>query len=61
MPKARNVLRRIRTKRASKVDLKTPLWKYIKRVYGDHVAQEVEESLDELQDLRHQIVSTGAL
>jgi hypothetical protein len=61
MPQAKNVLRRVRTKRASKVDFKTPLRKYIKRVYGDHIAQEAEESLDELQDLRNQIVSAGEI
>jgi hypothetical protein len=59
MPTSKNVLRRIRTKRASKVDFKGPLLKYIKRVYGDHIAQEAEESLDALQDLRNQIVSAG--
>ena len=59
MPQSKNVLRRVRTKRASKCDLKNPLEKYMKRVYGDHIAQEAHEALEELQDMRSQIVSAG--
>ena len=60
MPQSKNVLKRIRPKRASKVDLKLPIDRYIKRVYGDNVASEAEESLDELQELRNQIVAASA-
>lgn len=59
MPTAKNHLRRVRSKRASKADLKGPVFRYIDRVYGDHVAQEAQESLEELQDLRNQIVAAG--
>lgn len=59
MPQSSNVLRRVRTKRTSKADLRGPLQKYVKRVYGDHVAQEMEDSLEALQELRAQIVSSG--
>ena len=61
MPASKNYLRRVRPKRASKADLKTLIYKYIDRVYGDHVASEADESLEELQDLRNQILAAGAL
>jgi hypothetical protein len=57
MPQARNVLRRVRAKKTVKVDFKTPLGRYIRRVYGDNAAVEAQDSLDEIQELRAQMAS----
>jgi hypothetical protein len=57
MPQSKNVLRRVRVKKTVKVDFKTPLGRYIRRVYGDNAAVEAQDSLDEIQDLRAQMAS----
>ena len=59
MPESGNLLVGIRMKKTSKVDLKGPIVSYIKRVYGDRMAIDATESLDELQDLRNQVHSAG--
>lgn len=59
MPEAANILVGIKVKKCVKVDVKGPITNYIKRVYGDHMAQEAADSLDSLQDLRNQIVGAG--
>lgn len=59
MPASNNVLLGMRVKRTVKVDIKGPIMTYIKRVYGDHMASEAEESLDALQEMRNQIVASG--
>jgi hypothetical protein len=60
MPASSNMLLGMRVKRTVKVDVKGPIMTYIKRVYGDHMASEAEESLDALQELRNQVVASGA-
>lgn len=61
MPESGNPLVGIRIKKTSKVDVKGPIMSYIKRVYGDRMANDAAESLDELQELRNQVHGTGTL
>ena len=59
MPESGNILVGIKVKKTQRVDVKGPITNYIKRVYGDHMAQEAADSLESLQDLRNQIVGAG--
>lgn len=61
MPESGNPLVGIRLKKTSKVDVKGPIMSYIKRVYGDRMANDAAESLDELQELRNQVHGAGEL
>jgi hypothetical protein len=61
MPESGNVLVGIRVKKTVKVDLKGPIMTYMKRVYGDHIANEAADSVDVVQDLRNQIVGAGTI
>lgn len=56
MPESGNILVGIKVKKTVKVDVKGPITNYIKRVYGDHMAQEASDSLEVLQELRNQIM-----
>jgi hypothetical protein len=59
MPESGNILVGVKVKKTIKVDVKGPITNYIKRVYGDHMAQEAAESLETVQELRNQIVGSG--
>ena len=59
MPESGNILVGIKVKKTQRVDVKGPITNYIKRVYGDHMAQEASGYLESLQELRNEIVGAG--
>lgn len=61
MPISNNLLLAVRTKRTIRVDVKAPVLKYVIKTYGSTVAQDAEDDLDVMQELRNEIVGACAL
>ena len=57
MPVSGNLLLAFKLKKTSKIDVKSPISKYVTKIYGANSAEDAMDELDTIQQLRNTIAS----